>query len=339
MSDKKRILLTGASGTIGKEVLKRLVHLNDRYDVIVVNRNSRRAKKVFNEFREQAQFITADFSYLHQAERICKNIDVVIHLAAVIPPLTEEQPKLAERVNVFGTKSLIQALEKHSPHAFFIYSSSIAVYGDRLKNPEIRVGDPLQASEGDFYAETKIRAEELVQSSKLDWTIFRLSAIMGIKNHRLSKLMFYMPLKTQLEIATVEDTARALINAVEAREQLKGRIFNLGGGPSCRISYREFLERNFEIYGLGKMDFPEEAFARKNFHCGIYADGDKLNDILHFQQDSIEDYEERLRKNISKAQYWTTRALAPLIKRKILKKSEPLKALQSNNAELSGRFF
>jgi nucleoside-diphosphate-sugar epimerase len=339
MHDKKRILLTGASGTIGREVLKQLVRLHDRYEVIVSTRNSKRAKKAFHNFRGQAKFITADISYFHQAEQLCKDVDVVIHLAAIIPPYANDHPDEAERVNVYGTKNLIKALEENSPHAFFIYSSSIAVYGDRLKNPEIRVGDPLQSCEWDIYAKTKISAEELVRKSKLDWTIFRLSAIMGIKNHSLSKVMFHMPLDTRLEIATTEDTGRALVHAIEAPAQLNGRIFNLGGGTSCRISYREFLERNFEIYGLGKMDFPEEAFARKNFHCGNYMDGDDLNDILHFRQDSLEDYEEKLRNSISPVQFWATRALAPFIKKKILSKSEPLKALHTNNKELLQRFF
>jgi len=339
MGAKKRILLTGASGSVGRDVLHQLAALTDKYELIVAGRKSKRGRKIAAGYRGKATFINADLSYYDQAVALAKNIDVVIHLAAVIPPLADEHPELAERVNVYGTKNLLKALEQHSPHCFFIYSSSIAVYGDRIKNPDIRVGDPLQPSQGDYYAETKIRAEKLIQQSKLKWTILRLTAIMGAKNHKLSKLLFHMPLDTRMEIATPEDTARAFVNAIEKQEALQGRIFNLGGGPSCRISFREFLDRNFKIYGLGRFDFPEEAFARKNFHCGNYADGDDLEEILHFRHDGIEDYEAKLRKSIHPAQYLATRALAPIIKRQILKKSEPLVARRKNDQELLERFF
>ena len=42
---------------------------------------------------------------------------------------------------------------------------------------QIRVGDPLVPSEGDYYATTKIAAEREVRTGPLDWTILRLSAV------------------------------------------------------------------------------------------------------------------------------------------------------------------
>ena len=87
-------------------------------------------------------------------------------------------------------------------------------------------------------------------ASKLEWTIFRLTAIMGVKNHKMTGLMFHMPLSTPMEICMPEDTARAFTNGIEKRDQLKNKVFNLAGGPSCRTSYEEFLGINFRM----KMD-------------------------------------------------------------------------------------
>ena len=93
--------------------------------------------------------------------------------------MTDEKPTLAHQVNVVGTQNLLQSLEKHSPQAFFFYSSSVSVYGDRLDDYLIKTTNSLRASEGDKYAETKIETEQLIQASQLDWSIFRLSAIIG----------------------------------------------------------------------------------------------------------------------------------------------------------------
>ena len=95
--------------------------------------------------------------------KINDQYDGVIHLAAVIPPLADEQPSLAKAVNTNGTINLINQLETVSPNAFFMYSSSISVYGDRIASPNIKVSDPLQVSLGDEYAVTKIDAEKVMK--------------------------------------------------------------------------------------------------------------------------------------------------------------------------------
>ena len=63
-----------------------------------------------------------------------------------------------------------------------MYSSSIAVYGDRLSSPNICVTDQLPEHEEDVYAQSKLDTEPIIMASKLEWTIFRLTAIMGVKN-------------------------------------------------------------------------------------------------------------------------------------------------------------
>ena len=92
-----------------------------------------------------------------------------------------------------------------------------------------------------LYGQSKLDAETIVRNSSLNWTVFRLAAIM--KNHKISKLMFHMPLDTKLEICTPEDTARAFLHAIFKSALLRGRVFNLGGGESCCMTYREFREK------------------------------------------------------------------------------------------------
>ncbi len=337
MEKRKRILLTGASGTVGYEVLKQLCEAKDRYEVTVFDLKSKAAVRKFAPFQNQVTLVWGSISNATDLLPACHNQDVVIHLAAIIPPLADDQPALSHQVNAVGTETLIRLLEQHSSNAFLLYSSSISVYGDRLHTPLISVGDALQPSAGDEYAKTKILAEQYVQSSKLDWSIFRLAAIMG--GHKVSKLMFHQPLKTSLEIASPADTARAFVNAIEKQTALSRRTFNLGGGENCRMLYEDFLARNFEIFGLGKLNFAPKSFAEKNFHCGYYADGQVLNDIVHFRRDSLEDYFEGERKKVSAGKKRLASLLQKPIKNYLQKQSEPLAAFRKGDAEGIAHYF
>lgn len=330
------VLLTGASGTVGSEVLHQLADRDDVF-LTVFDLNTEKNKELFKPYLTKAKFVFGDISNPENVEKVAKGKDVVIHLSAIIPPLADDNPELAYKVNVLGTKNLIQAIEEHSPHAFFMYSSSISVYGDRVEHPNIRVGDPLVPSEGDEYALTKLECEKMIQESSLRWTIFRLSAIM--KNHKISKLMFHMPLDTTIEICTPEDTARAFVNGMEKQKELAYGIFNLGGGKHATTTYRAFLKRSFRIFGLGKLDFSPNAFATKNFHCGYYADGDELEEIVHFRQDDLESYFAKVKKGVNSFIRFITKIFSFSIKKQLENTSEPLQAIKNKDKRLIRRFF
>lgn len=332
---KKHILITGASGTVGIEVLKQLLDKKN-YDITVFDKRSKATLSILKPYQHQITLMFGDISKPHDLEAIA-NVDVAIHLAALIPPAADDLPELAEKINTGGTKNLIQQLESKSPSAFFMYSSSISVYGDRIQNPYISIDDPLLPSKGDAYAVTKITAEALLKDSKLDWTIFRLAAIMG--NHKISKLMFHQPLDTALEIATPSDTARAFVNGIEKQKALTKRTFNLGGGENCRITYRQFLERSFVIFGLGELQFPYRAFADKNFHCGYYADGHDLEHIVNFRQQSIEDYFASEANKVPALKKRLTSIFKRPIKGFLLNKSEPYQAFKTQDAEQMQHYF
>lgn len=332
---KKKVLLTGASGTVGFEALKQLI-ASDLYAITVFDKENEQSRKRLLALENQVNVVFGDISVESDLHSI-NDMDYVIHLAAIIPPVADDFPDLAKKVNLIGTQNLIKQLELHSPNAFFMYSSSISVYGDRIENPWINLGDVLQPSVGDYYAETKILAEASIQNSKLDYTIFRLAAIMG--NHKISKLMFHQPLNTALEIATPRDTARAFVNGIEKQVALSKKIFNLGGGETCRISYKGFLERSFKIFGLGQINFPKYSFADKNFHCGYYQDGGDLEEIVHFRQDTLEDYFKMEEEKVSFGRKIATQLFNKPIKWFLLQKSEPYLAYKNKDIAQMNHYF
>ncbi|HNQ66867.1 MAG TPA: NAD(P)-dependent oxidoreductase [Bacteroidales bacterium] len=337
MAELKKVLLTGASGTVGFEVLRQLYKLSNQYQTTVFDLKNKKSRKKFKKYKDKIEIVYGDITNKDDLAAVCKDKDFVIHIAALIPPVADDFPELAHKINTIGTKNLIENLEAYSPNAFFIYSSSISVYGDRLVNPYINVGDEIKASEGDEYAITKIAAEEIIKNSKLDWSIFRLTAIMG--GHKVSKLMFHMPLNTAMEICSPRDTGRAFIKAMENKSELSKKIFNLGGGECCRTLYSDFLAESFDIFGMGKADFPDKSFAEKNFHCGYYQDGQVLEDILKFRNDSLNDHYNNERKKVSKIQKQVTKNFRKLIKNHLRKQSEPYEAFHKSDKKMMDRFF
>lgn len=321
----KTILITGAGGTIGREIVLQLLNSPVHYNIRIFDLPNLKNKEFFGRFPDQIQTFWGDISKKEDTIEACKDVDIVLHLAGIIPPKAYDMPNLVKEVNIKGTKYLIENLELYSPNAFLCYASSVAVYGDRLDAPYIEVGDPLVPSLEDNYARSKIQSEKLIQNSNIQWSIFRLSAVFGVDNHKMSSIMFLMPLETPIEIVTPKDVARAFTNAVEHREELVGRVFNLGGGKKNRVVYKDLLAAYFKFVGLGELDFPIHAFAIQNYHCGYYNDSDELENILHFRKDTLQS----LYRQINDYYKWPVKIAAKLthklVKSYLLSKSDPYK--------------
>ena len=339
MNRPKKILITGATGGIGIELLRQLKDRNQLEGISVLARDSKKNRKLLASYSDLISIFWGDLMDKSSLVPACKNQDVVIHLAGLIPPAFHENDARSLKINVEGTRNVISVLEEHTPNAFLVFSSSVVVYGDRLETPEIKVGDPLDPEQYDQYGIAKIQTETDIQNSKLNWTILRLSAIMGIGNHKISGIIFHVPLDTPMEICTIRDTARAFVNAPDHLDQLNKRIFNLGGGQKCRISYQDFLTRAFKSFGMGKVNFPKYTFASMNFHCGYYMDGDDLEDILGFQSDTLETYFKRFHESVPPIQRFFTKPFAGIAKWYLRTLSEPYKAYKTGNKEELIRFF
>ncbi len=338
MKKKETILLTGASGEVGFEAFKELLRRRERYNIRLLNLDRIYERRRFAPFREQIEIVYGDLRDKGAVRAAAQGVDAVIHTAALIPPAADENPELARAVNVGGTRSLLAALTGQNPAPRLIYTSSISVYGDRIDNPQIRVDDPLDPSEGDEYAHTKIQAEKLIQASGIKWSILRLSGILTSKL-KIQPLMFHMPLDTALEWCHASDAGFALVQAL-AHEGVWGRIFNLGGGADCRIVARDFLRKMLPIFGVNPAALPERAFARRNFHSGDYADGDDLEALLGFRRHTLTDYFLAAKARISPMQRALVRAIPDRVVRAYFKAiSDPLKALRRGDAELVRRYF
>ena len=112
---KKRILLTGASGAVGFEAFKLLIDRKDQYQTRILSLATRYEEKLFSPYRDQVEIVWGDIRNPEDVRRAVDGVDVVLHVAGIIPPVADDHPQLAREVNVGGTKNLVDALQQLLP--------------------------------------------------------------------------------------------------------------------------------------------------------------------------------------------------------------------------------
>ncbi len=310
-----RVLVTGALGNVGRSTVAALRARGDEVSILELPTRNNRA--LARKLPAECTVIWGDICDERCTREAVAGQEGICHLAALIPPLADRDPERTRAINVGGTKNLLEAARTSPLTPRFVFASSVAAYGDRLNDYWIRVDDPLVASPGDVYATTKIEAESLVRESGLPFSILRLTYIVWRKKLAIDPLLFHMPLATRIEVCHTEDTGRAFAAALHEDAAL-GATFNIGGGESCRTTFREYLDRMFALFGLGGARFlPETAFATSGFHCGWFADSDEAELVLKFRQKNLEDYYAEVKSEAQTLRPWAAIA-APALRRWII---------------------
>jgi len=283
-----RVLVTGAFGNIGEGTVQQLLERGHRVRCFDVP--SRRTFRKAANLERQAEIVWGDLREPRDVEAAVRDVDVVIHLAFVIPKLSatgigcEDQPDWAWEVNVGGTRNLLQAIASHKPAARLIFASSLHIYGiTQNQAPPRRVGDPLKPME--YYARHKVECEQLVCGSGLEWSIFRLAAALPF-SLKLDPAMFEIRLDNRMEYVHNRDVGLALARAVD-NSDIWGKILHIGGGPRCRYTYRQIVEKVMEGVGVGML--PEEAFSTRPFSTD-WIDTEESQRLLRYQRYTLNDY-------------------------------------------------
>jgi nucleoside-diphosphate-sugar epimerase len=309
------ILLTGAFGIVGRETIPELVaagHSVRCFDVATkaTRRMCRRTlRRLARRSLPQPELRWGSLTDIGDVAAACAGMDAVIHLGAVIPPMADRKPELARLVNVGGTEVLVRCLERTNPACRLVFTSSIAIYGDRRHGPVIRIEDAPNPGRHDPYAHQKIEAEAVVRSSLLDWNILRLTYIVSADKLRMDPLMFEMPLDTPIEICHAADVALALRRAAEGT--FRGQTFQIAGGQSCRTTFGDYLRRMLALFGFGQCQrLPDQAWSTGEFHCA-WMDTEESQRVLGFQRAGLEEYYREV-KRVSAFKCFLVRLARPL---------------------------
>ena len=247
LESKGTILVTGASGFVGKEVVKRL--LAEGYQV----RAFVRKLSYINELEGMGvEIYFGDIRHFKSFQNAVEGIEIIIHLAAALGVPAGEYME----ITVGGVENLIRIVNERSIKKV-IYMSSMSVYdladcSENTKITENHIYERRPLDRG-AYTASKLEAEKLVrkemETSQASWTILRPSMIIGRHSKvflnplgiSLGKLRLIFGLGyDHLRLIPVEDVADVITECVES-EKCNGRIYNLNHDD--RISKRQYLKQ------------------------------------------------------------------------------------------------
>ncbi len=157
-----KILVSGATGFVGKHLLIRLIKKG--YDCAVLVRNPEKAHTLYNCNVKTIEYRKDCFGYVKDIRDF--NPEVVIHLAGYLTSADDRETirKLLE-ANIEFTTNICSALEKTQAHLFVNTGSfSEYYYGDGNLEPAY------------FYSATKTAARHLIEyfSKKNDWHVIHV---------------------------------------------------------------------------------------------------------------------------------------------------------------------
>lgn len=321
-----KILVTGAFGNVGSNVISELLsqgYLVTCFD-LQTPANVKKAKALGN--RVECKW--GNLNDRPSVERAVQGHDVVMHIAAIIPPLSEAKPDLTQKVNVEGTKNLLEVMAHANPVPRIIFTSSISVFGDTASLPPPRtVADPLKPM--DHYSRSKVACEKMIRDSGSKFVICRLTATppIGLSTKMAGDMtvMFDMPQNLRVEYVNPADVARALVNAISCDEAW-GKTLLLGGGPRCQLLAKDFVGSLLNVIGIGRL--PAEAYGPGPYYLD-WLDTTESQRLLKFQQITYEDYLKSMIKTVGALRYMII-LLRPLIRRWLLNSSKYWKAYKSN---------
>lgn len=194
------ILLTGATGVIGSELLGLL--LEDGRDVRVLVRDPRR----LGEHRVDVQIALGDLGDPFSMRHASRGVDTVIHLAASI---RDQVGGTIEELNGLATSRLLRSAERAGAKRFLFFSAMGATPFQRTR-----------------FFRSKAIAERAVQESPLDTTVFAPSIVYGPGDPWITLLERL----SLLPAVPVSGTGRARYQPIWAKDVARCVMGALDGG-------------------------------------------------------------------------------------------------------------
>ena len=277
------ILITGGCGFIGCNLADALAMREDKVVVFDnLSRAGVRENAQWLKLRhgELVSIMTGDIRDAISVIEAVRGARAVLHLAAQVAVTGSLQEPIDDfEINARGTLNVLEAIRIHNHSAPMIFASTNKVYGRLVQDSDIeQVGKrhvPIDARLAggvtedvplDFYSPygcSKGAADQYVRDYArvygMDTAVLRMSCIYGPRQFGtedqgwLAHFMLRSILGEQLTIfgdglqvrdaLHVSDAAAAWIAVLENIGSVRGRVFNLGGGPENAISLLELIDQ------------------------------------------------------------------------------------------------
>ena len=288
MSDAP-VLVTGGAGFIGSNLADRLIGEGHRvriYDALSRAGTERNLHWLQERHGAAVEFVRADVRDHAALRAAAADVQAVFHLAAQVAVTTSlDDPGEDLAINIGGTFALLEALRARDDATPLVFASTNKVYGDLadldfvLEDDAYVPSDPAVREHGigearplDFhtpYGVSKGAADQYVldyaRSFGVPTCVLRMSCIYGQRQmgtedqgwvaHFLIRALEGKPITLYgdgyqvRDILDVSDAVAAYVQAWRRIERVKGRAFNLGGGPANAVSLRQLLAHMGTLVG------------------------------------------------------------------------------------------
>lgn len=282
-------LITGGAGFVGSNLAHRLLGAGRRVRVLDnlsrpgVEQNLQWLRQQHGALLE---FVRADVRDAAAVAQAMAGVQQVFHFAAQVAVTTSlEDPREDFAVNALGTLNVLEAARARPVPPAILMTSTNKVYGG-LEDLALAVQgqrhlpvDAGTAARGiaedrplDFhspYGCSKGTADQYVadyaRSYGMTTLVFRMSCIYGprqfgtedqgwvahfiLRALRGERITLYGDGMQVRDILYVDDLVDAFLLAEQHAPRLKGRAFNMGGGPANAISLRDLLDRIERLHG------------------------------------------------------------------------------------------
>lgn len=232
---KKKIIITGVSGFIGKIFFNKI---KDRFNTYGIYNSTKINKN---------KTIKIDLSNLNQTKNFIKKInpDVIFHFAAMTnPKLNELNKKKSIKNNFIVTKNILKCISKKTK---IIFLSTDKVYdGNYKKNSEKDFVKPLN-----FYGKQKLYSENLIKKNIHKFFILRLPIVHSNgrvkKNSIIDKFIYEINKNKNINVFSnvvrsfikIEELNDFMIKLIDIDENYG--IYNIGSKPYSYLNRVLFL--------------------------------------------------------------------------------------------------
>jgi len=247
-----KVLVTGGAGFIGSHLVDKL--MAEGYEVAALDDLSTGKPENIGQHDKDSKFnfVRGDITKKEDVQKSLENVDAVIHEAALTSVLLSiENPELVKKVNVGGTKTLLDE-SVNAGIKRFVYASSCAVYGEANELPirEDSATKPISP-----YGESKLAAEAQCKSfydeRGLEAVCLRYFNVYGSRQtfgpyagvilHFLERLKAGKPPiihgdgEQTRDFVHVSDVVQGSLLAL-TRKEAAGQVINIGTGSATSIN-------------------------------------------------------------------------------------------------------
>ena len=254
------VMVTGATGFIGNRIVRKLVERGE--DVVCFDLAPPRVN--LQPYLDRLRFYRGDIMQMpHLLDAInTHQVDRVIHMAALLPPDTEERPHFGMLVNIQGTNNIFE-VARWTGVQRVVYASSIATFGVQETFGDRPVNEDELSAPVNVYGMTKaandFAAGRYIDRYGLDiigiriCTVFGHGRVTGMTGVIGGLLMSLPAVGQPISMAYHRDEPSPMIHAEDAAEifvraslsdHLNHRIY-ISGGHLATIGDMADIVRKF----------------------------------------------------------------------------------------------